>query len=277
MGEPLTLEKRGVNILSHFDLKVIAVILMTVDHIALFFLSPTSLAYAVMRGFGRLAFPLFAFMAVEGTFKSHNNLIYALKLLILGAVIDVTMVLIDNGAYYTGNSMMELGLGVLGLSLITKKKWYSVLAIIPFTIMVLADFSFFPIRVEYGTLGLIMMLTFFIGKLLTNYYFDSISSKLHCDYKMVIGVNKVQTISNVFSISMLVFTYLVFFMLWSFFPELGIFTNFFSFQIEQYGILASVIILFYSGRQGFNNKIVNWAFYIYYPLHMIVLALIAIL
>ena len=58
-------------------LKVIAVISMTIDHIALYVMARNLhiqefWLYEVLRGFGRLAFPIFAFLVIEGFFHSHN-------------------------------------------------------------------------------------------------------------------------------------------------------------------------------------------------------------
>ena len=44
-----------------------------------------------------------------------------------------------------------------------------------------------------------------------------------------------------------------------------------------YFIICFPFILLYNGKRGFNNKIVNGAFYLYYPLHIGIIALIFIL
>jgi len=184
------------------------------------------------------------------------------------------MVFSFDGQFYTGNSLTELGLGVLGFSLIKRKDKLSFLSIPCFALMILSDFSFFPIRIEYGTLGLFIMTGFFLAEIIGENYFEASSIKSGFDVKEFYGPKKVRLYKNLFSSSSLVAIYLIFFMVWRFYPEWPIFSNFFSFQIEQCGILTSLIILLYSGKQGYKNKYLNNAFYLYYPLHIIILALI---
>ena len=70
----------NLKILSGSALKVIAVISMTIDHVALYvlagYLSMQELwLYDVLRGIGRQAFPIFAFLVIEGFYHTHNMLI----------------------------------------------------------------------------------------------------------------------------------------------------------------------------------------------------------
>lgn len=52
--------------LSGSALKVIAIISMVVDHCAYYLMENNTLLYEVMRCFGRIAFPVFAFLIAEG-------------------------------------------------------------------------------------------------------------------------------------------------------------------------------------------------------------------
>ena len=42
-------------------------------------------------------------------------------------------------------------------------------------------------------------------------------------------------------------------------------------NIEIYALLAIVPIMFYSGKKGYDNKIVQYGFYAYYPIHLIII------
>ena len=71
--------------MTSYRLKIIAVVAMTIDHaakiigqsgmMAIFPNMPLSTAYLIvnlMEAIGRMAFPLFAFMIAEGTFKTRS-------------------------------------------------------------------------------------------------------------------------------------------------------------------------------------------------------------
>lgn len=52
--------------LSGSALKVIALISMVIDHVALYLMEQGTLLYETMRCIGRIAFPVFAFLIAEG-------------------------------------------------------------------------------------------------------------------------------------------------------------------------------------------------------------------
>lgn len=55
--------------MSTFQLKLLAVVLMVIDHIG-YFLMPSNL---ILRIIGRLSFPLFAFLIVKGYKYTSNS------------------------------------------------------------------------------------------------------------------------------------------------------------------------------------------------------------
>lgn len=59
-----------------FDLKLLAVIFMVIDHVGLFFFSE----HLAFRLIGRLSFPIFAWLIVNGIEYSHNRRNYFLRL-----------------------------------------------------------------------------------------------------------------------------------------------------------------------------------------------------
>ena len=101
-------------------LKVIAVISMTIDHIALYVMARNLhiqefWLYEVLRGFGRLAFPIFAFLVIEGFFHSHNVLRYMATLLIFAIVSEIPWYLL--GQYGSHNVLFTLLLGLIAVYL----------------------------------------------------------------------------------------------------------------------------------------------------------------
>lgn len=68
--------------LNTFCLKVLALIIMTLDHIAMAFLPITGSAYVIMRIIGRISAPLFWFTFAFGYKHTHNKQKYKIRLLI---------------------------------------------------------------------------------------------------------------------------------------------------------------------------------------------------
>ena len=122
-------------ILSGSALKMIAVVTMTIDHLALFmlrhqaeFTAPLFVFhnkainwYVIMRCIGRLAFPLFAFLIVEGFLHTSNRRRYGYSLLICALVSEIPWALLHHGFHLTGhNVLFTLLLGFLGLCVIER-------------------------------------------------------------------------------------------------------------------------------------------------------------
>lgn len=272
-------------ILSSFWIKIIALILMTLDHVALFFLSANEPSYQVLRSLGRLAFPLYAFLMVEGVFKSHNAFRYGGRLLILGAVTDLALFLIEYfgmhvslAEAYPGNSLTELGLGVFMLAFFEMKGAFKLLGLIPLALMVLSDFpSFFPLRFEYGTYGALIFLGFYFSKYLTDYYEGIYASRANSSREAFYDVNGRLMRNLISAASLLIVDLLMLFFYMLYGQSFFLFVRFgVPFAMEQYSALAGVIIFFYNASQGYHAKWFRIANYLYYPLHMAVMGAVAL-
>ena len=113
-------------LLSSSALKIIAVLSMVTDHCAYYLLDESSVAYEVMRCFGRIAFPVFAFLVAEGFVHTRNRMRYFLSLLLFAAISEVPWYLL-NGADGTHNVMFTLALGVLALTAFERLREHRVL------------------------------------------------------------------------------------------------------------------------------------------------------
>ena len=116
-------------ILSGSTLKLIAVISMLIDHVAAVFLTsdPTVLLtvfghsltrYEFMRGVGRLAFPIFAFLIVEGYLHTHDRKRYGISLAMFALLSEVPWDLLHDNRYFiasTQNVFFTLFLGYLAI------------------------------------------------------------------------------------------------------------------------------------------------------------------
>ncbi len=135
--------------MSNFQLKLIALITMTIDHIGFIMMSPYDPNYVLFRSIGRLAFVIFAFLTTEGVLKTRNQSRYIFVLLTFAFVIDIPRLFL--GFDYFGNVFYTLGLGALVIAINQKTDHYGIKAI------VLADFALVAnvIGADYGAFGVI--------------------------------------------------------------------------------------------------------------------------
>ncbi|MBR5661996.1 MAG: conjugal transfer protein TraX [Bacteroidales bacterium] len=159
--------------LSGSGLKLLAVVSMLVDHLAAFVWKGDPLVmshlfkighrwvtpYILMRSFGRLAFPLFAFLIVEGFVHTRSRKRYGLNLGVFALISEIPFNLIHSSSLFfiRQNVFFTLFFGFLGLCAIEyfkedKKK-------MAISLLGLLAVSFF-FRADYGYVGygLILML-----------------------------------------------------------------------------------------------------------------------
>ncbi len=82
----ISLEKWG---LSTFSLKIIAVVTMFMDHFAYIFCQNHQTLYTLLRSVGRLSFPIFAFLIVEGFFHTKNRIQYGIRLGVFALISEI--------------------------------------------------------------------------------------------------------------------------------------------------------------------------------------------
>ena len=70
-------------------LKIIAVVSMLIDHYAAILLPHSSSLYLPMRAIGRIAFPIFAFLVVEGARHTSDIKRYALRMLVFAIIAEI--------------------------------------------------------------------------------------------------------------------------------------------------------------------------------------------
>lgn len=125
-------------------LKILAMVLMLVDHVAHLFHVGSELVllsvgsseltlYEALRYAGRLAFPLFAFLLVEGFLHTRNRKKYALRLAIFAAISEIPFDLFCSGKllYARQNVFFTLLFGFLALCALERLQgWRRVLCVV---------------------------------------------------------------------------------------------------------------------------------------------------
>ena len=120
-------------ILSGSMLKILALVTMIIDHIASVFLrsNPTVLVtilgrtitlYTAMRFIGRLSFPIYAFLLVEGFMHTSNRRNYAIRILVFSLISEVAWDLEHFNGFNMGsqNVFFTLFLGLLGMFVLSQ-------------------------------------------------------------------------------------------------------------------------------------------------------------
>jgi hypothetical protein len=235
-----------------FQIKLIAIVTMVIDHAGIVFF-PGIIAFRII---GRIAFPLFAFFITEGFRHTRSVKKYLFRLLLCAVLFQIpdwvfnseTMrrIFVSWGwesvpsVNYVLNIFATLFLGLASISLYEKLKekhiaysWTAVTAIAVVAQVIGAD---------YGAYGVFYIVVFYIagrdiGKMLIG---GIILHGLYAAYEVVSSYMVAGVIA---------------------FPH----------SIQLFSLLSIGIIALYNGKQGRKMK---YFFYLFYPIHMIVLYMI---
>lgn len=227
--------------LSSCALKIIAIISMVADHYAYFLVEHDTTMYDLLRTFGRIAFPVFAFLIAEGFANTRNRMRYFLTILGFAVVSEVPWYLL-NGTDGTHNVMFALALGVVALALFDRLCKHGFLCC--FSISFVGAFAW-RLGVDYDWRGIMMITLFYMLRRQT---IDPwISRNEICFPKQ--------------ALRQLLFTF-----------PLMIHYGFTG------AILASIVIFFYDGTRGnIKGAVAQYGFYAFYPLHFLYVYYLSVL
>lgn len=215
--------------INSFQLKMIAIVTMLVDHTGRV-LFPQ---YLIMQEIGRVSFPIFCFLLVEGFYHTKNIKQYMMRCLILGVVSEVPFDLaLKEGLWDWSrqNVGFTLLLGLVVMWLVEERRnqmyvqgnhslwWIYGSPISVFLIIWLADY----VHVDYGATGIFIILIFYVFR---NHF------------------------------------------LWQT-GAMGVLNMWIMKGIQGYAVFAMLPIGLYNGKRGWRAK---YVFYIFYPLHLLIL------
>lgn len=199
---------------------------------------------------GRIAFPIFAFMIVEGFFHTHNLRRYLLRLLIWALVSEIPFDLMYASTPffpYHQNVLWTFLLSLLIISLIEKcrLRLKPVLTVLISAGLAAAGFLIgYMTMVDYYGIGVLTVLTFYAFRRRT---WTNRLLQFLCLY--VLNVK----------------------LLGGYYYEISVFG--FTIEIVQQGLalFALIPIWLYQGKQGFRSKAFQYFCYAFYPAHMLLL------
>lgn len=216
--------------LTNFDLKLIAIITMTIDHIGAIIYNDID----IFRIIGRISFPIFAFLLVEGFKNSSNRLKYFLRLIIFAFI---TQQIYDYAfKSNTLNILFTFSLGFLLMMIIESGK---------------KIIDKYNIGLESYLYKTVFYSLFYI-------LFSILAIFLNVDYT-VLGITTI----FIFYLSPNIFLSFILYLLAALFLE----TN----DIQLYSIVAFIFLYFYNGKHG---RKIKYFFYLYYPLHLLLLKML---
>lgn len=240
--------------ISQEGLKLLACLSMLVDHIGATLVirliqeTPSAdaslvLIYYLMRIMGRIAFPIYCFLLVEGAYHTRDPKKYGLRLFIgmLLSEIPFDLALSFRGPVcfdWTSNSVMVtllLGFCMIEATKRVKGIW-KILLLLPFYL--LAEW----LHTDYGGLGILIIAVFALTK----------------------GMPR-ENLLRAAGLCMVIY------------PGSRVYLGSIAVNLEWFAALALVPIFCYDGRKLTHNKGVQWAFYLFYPVHLTVLALLEVL
>ena len=145
--------------LNNNQLKIIAIIAMTIDHIGMA-LFPS---IRILRIIGRIAFPIFAYMIAEGFVHTKNRVRYLLSLLFVGVVCQAVYFVVTKSLY--ANIILAFAVSVAVMLCIEnyrkKSNILSATALIACAIAVVLALTVLPtyvkgFRFDYGAAGILL-------------------------------------------------------------------------------------------------------------------------
>ncbi len=235
--------------ISSAALHILAMIFMLLDHMWATVLP----GRAWMTCLGRIAFPIFAFMIVEGYFHTHSFKKYMLRLLIAAILSEIPFNLMYGSQViypYHQNVLWTFLIALSVIWLIEKikqkgKLWLTILVSVLLTIAGVL-------------LGLITMVDYYgagVFTVLVFYFFHERKWWGYLGQLLLLGWLNLEVIGGLY------------------YPVTiaGV-----ELELLQQGfaLLALIPIWLYRGRQGYHSKAFQYGCYAFYPVHCLILALL---
>lgn len=217
--------------MTSFILKIIGIITMLFDHVGDAIIGKFSFCNLI----GRIAFPIFAFQAVQGYIYTKDFKKHMLKLFIFACISQIPFMLFLSTfteEIFTLNIFFTLFLGLLALFVYDKCKN----KVLGFLFVIFISIIAYFIHVDYGVFGILLMFFFYFFK----------------DKKIPMAITTIVLCFLRFVPDIIATP-----VLWYIYIQCAIFTA-----------LSLIFILFYNKKEGPKAK---YFFYIFYPLHLLIL------
>jgi len=236
--------------LSSFSLHILAMVFMLSDHLW----GTVMNGHNWMTNVGRLAFPIFSFLLVEGFFHTHSIKKYFLRLLVGALISELPFNLMMGGTLFYPFGQNVMWTFLIALSCMTateyvknKKPLLTIPAgILFFLIGAILGFTFL---VDYYGYGVLMVGVFFAFR-----------GNRHWNY--------ILQIAGMYCINVLMFGGMQI--------DISILGHTFEVVQQGFAVLALIPIWLYNGKRGPGGWVFQLFCYLFYPLHILLLSLAAL-
>lgn len=234
-------------------MKYIAIVAMVIDHVAVAFVPYETILAIVLHSIGKITGPIMFFSAVEGYHHTRNINKYMARLAIFALISWFPFVYFRYGGiladinYLRPNVIYTILAGVLAIRIRRELKNPVIKTILILCLIITC------IPADWGTVGIIIIIVF-------DYFYGNFKNQVF-GYCMIVLLD-VGVLSMITS---------PFFRL-IYENSFNIDVEYFMYSIENVGMFIPILFLyFYNNKKGSNGKFSKWFFYIFYPLHLLVL------
>lgn len=200
---------------------------------------------------GRMTFPIFAFMISEGFVHTSNLKKYIFRLLGFALISEIPFNLFYGGNWfypYHQNVLFTLLLGLLAITLIDKARKDKTAKSIIKTVLILIPiclgaFIGFP---DYGFWGFLTVVMFYLFRGFPFAWLLQLIAMVLMNFVLYEGQ----------------------------FISVELFGKTYEIATQGFAVFALIPIWLYGGKKGKSSKIMQYGFYAFYPLHMLIIYLL---
>lgn len=200
---------------------------------------------------GRMTFPIFAFMISEGFVHTSNLKKYIFRLLGFALISEIPFNLFYGGNWfypYHQNVLFTLLLGLLAITLIDKARKDKTAKSIIKTVLILIPiclgaFIGFP---DYGFWGFLTVVMFYLFRGFPFAWLLQLIAMILMNFVLYEGQ----------------------------FIPVELFGKTYEIATQGFAVFALIPIWLYGGKKGKSSKIMQYGFYAFYPLHMLIIYLL---
>lgn len=157
------MDNKSFGFINNFTLKMIAIITMIIDHIGYVYIPVGTSYYTIFRAIGRISFPIFCFLIVEGFFHTRSHINYLIRLTVFAILSEIPFDLAFHKTLFywdSQNVFITLALGLFAIFCLEEMNNRRVF-VIPLVLIFLAAVLS---HCDYGIGGVLLICMFYLTR-----------------------------------------------------------------------------------------------------------------